>query len=84
MRSSGDALYGASPAFGEEDFDALAAKLVRLVPEELRNLMIREHDRAGRINDYHRVRYGIQHGTYEVGGQHSIRAYGVTGNVPVC
>jgi hypothetical protein len=47
-------------------------------------LMIREHDRAGRINDYHRVRYGIQHGTYEVGGQHSIRAYGVTGNVPVC
>ena len=38
-------------AFRQEDFDALTPYFACLVPEELRDLMIREYDRPGRINN---------------------------------
>jgi hypothetical protein len=57
-------------AFGQENLHALTPEVARLVPEELRNLMIREYDRARRINDHHCVWDGIKNLAHQVGGLH--------------
>jgi hypothetical protein len=54
-------------ALGKQELDGLAGDLVRLMSEEQRNLVICENDVAGRVDNYHRVRCGIEHSAHEVG-----------------